>query len=78
MPSRAGVFRRPLLTGAIALSLATPRAGFAEEPAASPVLSWETGEVTVRMYGPHAIGIQYLVSTRDAGVPGQRDRHQQV
>src|SRR2546427_13076358 len=44
MPSRAGVFRRALLTGAIALALATPRAGFAEEPAASPVLSWETGE----------------------------------
>ena len=43
-PSRAGVFRRVLLTGAIALALATPRAGFAEEPAASPVLSWETGE----------------------------------
>ncbi|PYN46925.1 MAG: DUF3943 domain-containing protein [Candidatus Rokuibacteriota bacterium] len=44
MPSRAGGFRKVLLTGAIALALATPRAGFAEEPAASPVLSWETGE----------------------------------
>ena len=44
LPSRAGGFRKVLLTGAIALALATPRAGFAEEPAASPVLSWETGE----------------------------------
>jgi hypothetical protein len=43
-PSRAGIFRRALLTGALALVLATPHAGFAEEPAASPVLSWETGE----------------------------------
>jgi len=44
LPSRAGVFRQVLLTGAIALALATPHAGFAGEPAASPVLSWETGE----------------------------------
>src|SRR5256712_887564 len=43
-PSRAGVFRRALLTGALALALAVPHAGFAEEPATSPVLSWETGE----------------------------------
>src|SRR2546426_2063779 len=43
-PSRAGVFRRALLTGALALALAMPHAGFAEEPATSPVLSWETGD----------------------------------
>src|SRR2546427_5798735 len=43
-PSRAGVFRRALLTGALALALAMPHAGFAEEPATSPVLSWEMGE----------------------------------
>jgi len=33
---------------------------------------------TVRVYGPHAIGVQYLVSKRDAGVPGERDRHQSL
>src|SRR2546428_4838123 len=33
---------------------------------------------TVRVFGPHAIGVQYLVSTRDAGVPGQRDRQQSL
>ncbi len=34
--------------------------------------------VTVRVYGPHAIGLQYLVSTRDARFPDHRDRHQSV
>jgi hypothetical protein len=34
--------------------------------------------VTVRVYGPHAIGLQYVVSTRDARTPGLRDRHQSV
>ena len=31
---------------------------------------------TVRVYGPHGIGVQYLISTRDTSVPGQGDRHQ--
>jgi Domain of unknown function (DUF3943) len=43
-PSCAGAFRRALLIGALALALATPNAGFAGEPAAASVLSWETGE----------------------------------
>ena len=34
--------------------------------------------LTVRVYGPHAIGVQYLVSKRDAGIPGERDRHQSL
>ncbi|TMB85842.1 MAG: hypothetical protein E6J45_14830, partial [Chloroflexi bacterium] len=40
-----GACRRTLLTGALtaALALVTPDAGLAEEPTASPVLSWETG-----------------------------------
>jgi len=34
--------------------------------------------VTVRVHGPHAIGVQWLRSTRDASSPGVRDRHQSV
>jgi hypothetical protein len=34
--------------------------------------------VTVRVYGPHAIGLQYIVSSRDARFPDRRDRHQSV
>lgn len=33
--------------------------------------------VTVRVYGPHALGLSYLVSMRDARLTG-RDRHQSV
>jgi len=43
-PSRAGELRRALLTSVLALILLTPTAGFADEPAAAPVLNWETGE----------------------------------
>ncbi len=34
--------------------------------------------LTVRVYGPHAIGLQYLATTRDARFPDRRDRHQSV
>ncbi len=34
--------------------------------------------LTVRVYGPHALGIQYVVSSRDARFPDLRDRHQSV
>jgi hypothetical protein len=33
---------------------------------------------TVRVFGPHAVGIQWLFSTRDAESRGVRDRHQSV
>jgi hypothetical protein len=33
---------------------------------------------TVRVYGPHGIGVQYLLSTRDTSVQGLGDRHQRV
>lgn len=33
---------------------------------------------TVRVYGPHAIGVQFLRSTRDARFPGLQDRHQSI
>lgn len=42
-PSRAGELRRALLTSALALALATPGTGAADEPAAASELSWETG-----------------------------------
>jgi hypothetical protein len=34
--------------------------------------------LTVRLFGPHALGIQYLVSSRNTGAPDLRDRHQSV
>jgi hypothetical protein len=34
--------------------------------------------LTVRIYGPHALSLGYLVSTRDARVPGGGERHQLV
>jgi hypothetical protein len=34
--------------------------------------------LTVRIYGPHALGIQYLVTNRNTGAPDLRDRHQSV
>ena len=33
---------------------------------------------TVRVWGPHGIGVQYLRSTRDTSVQGLGDRHQRV
>ncbi len=33
---------------------------------------------TVRLWGPHALGVQYLVSSRHFGAPDLRDRHQSV
>lgn len=33
---------------------------------------------TIRVYGPHAIGVQYLVSSRDTATSDSRDRHQSV
>jgi hypothetical protein len=34
--------------------------------------------LTVRLFGPHALGIQFLVSSRNTGAPDLRDRHQSV
>jgi len=34
--------------------------------------------VTLRIYGPHAIGVQYVVTSRDARFSDLRDRHQSV
>lgn len=34
--------------------------------------------LTVRLFGPHAIGLQYLASRRETSAPDLRDRHQSV
>jgi len=34
--------------------------------------------LTVRVFGPHALSLHYVVSARDASVPGGGDRHQSV
>ncbi len=34
--------------------------------------------LTVRVYGPHALSLSYVVSCRDARVAGVGDRHQSV
>ena len=34
--------------------------------------------LTLRLFGPHALGLSYVVSTRDARFPDRRDRHQSV
>jgi len=34
--------------------------------------------LTVRVWGPHALSIGYVVSTRDARIPAGGDRHQSV
>jgi hypothetical protein len=34
--------------------------------------------LTVRLLGPHALSVQYVVSSRDADTAGRRDRHQAV
>lgn len=34
--------------------------------------------LTVRIYGPHALSVGYLISAREAHVPGFGDRHQSV
>jgi uncharacterized protein DUF3943 len=34
--------------------------------------------LTVRVYGPHALSLSYVVSARDARIPGGIDRHQSV
>lgn len=34
--------------------------------------------LTVRIWGPHALGLQFLVSSRNTGAPDLRDRHQSV
>jgi len=37
-----------------------------------------TAGLTIRLFGPHALGLSYVVSTRDARFPDRRDRHQSV
>jgi len=41
------------------------------------VIDRASAALTVRLFGPHALSLSYLISTRDATLTG-RDRHQQV
>jgi len=34
--------------------------------------------LTLRLFGPHALGLSYVVTMRDARFPDRRDRHQSV
>jgi hypothetical protein len=34
--------------------------------------------LTVRIYGPDALSVSYLISAREASIPGDGDRHQWV
>jgi hypothetical protein len=37
-----------------------------------------TVALTVRVYGPHALGLLYIVSSRDASFASRPDRHQSI
>jgi len=37
-----------------------------------------TAGLTLRLFGPHALGLSYVVTMRDARFPDRRDRHQSV
>jgi hypothetical protein len=53
-------------------------AGVSDEDLGRELIARASVGLTVRIFGPHAIGIQYLVSTREAHSAGLRDRHQAV
>jgi Domain of unknown function (DUF3943) len=42
------------------------------------IIARGTAGITVRVFGPHAIGLHYVVSSRDARVRHLDDRHQEV
>jgi hypothetical protein len=42
------------------------------------LISRGTVGLAVRLYGPHALGLQYTVSSRESSSPGVPDRHQSI
>jgi len=42
------------------------------------VISRASAGLVVRLWGPHALGVQYALSTRDAHQSGLPDRHQRI
>jgi hypothetical protein len=52
--------------------------GGGTNPFGRELIDRENVGFTVRIYGPHAIGIQYVVSSRDARFSDLRDRHQTI
>ena len=72
-----------LILGDRAMLEASGREYFAAGPGSidrtgQEIISRGSVGVTVRVHGPHAIGLQWLRSTRDASSPHVRDRHQSV
>jgi hypothetical protein len=83
-----GLLGLRLIFGERAMLEATGREYFVAGTASGPGVSTSSfgheniarGSVglTVRVYGPHAVGLQYVVTSRDARFPDRRDRHQSV
>ncbi|HEU5304474.1 MAG TPA: hypothetical protein VFU40_07515, partial [Gemmatimonadales bacterium] len=53
-------------------------AGAGTSSSGNEIIARGNAGFTLRVYGPHALGIQYTVSTRDARFADLRDRHQSV
>jgi len=53
-------------------------AGIQSERFGQEIIGRGSVGLTVRIWGPHALGLQYLVSKRDTRAPDLRDRHQSV
>lgn len=75
-----GLVALRLILGDRAMLDATGRAYYISdlggtEPGREDIVRWNAG-LTVRVYGRHAAGIQYIASRRDAYYPGRTDTHQ--
>ena len=53
-------------------------AGVSTDDFGGEIVARVNAGLSVRVYGPHAIGLQYVRSSRDARFPDLRDRHQSV
>jgi hypothetical protein len=49
-----------------------------DDPGGSETIGRLNMGFTVRIYGRHALGIQYIASSRDAQYPDRADSHQSV
>ncbi|MBI5843170.1 MAG: DUF3943 domain-containing protein [Deltaproteobacteria bacterium] len=75
-----GLVALRLILGDRAMLDATGRAYYISdlggtEPGRENIVRWNSG-LTVRVYGRHAAGIQYIASSRDAYYPDRTDAHQ--
>ena len=53
-------------------------AGVSDEDFGRELITRASAGLTVRIWGPHAVGIQYLLSSREAHSSGLPTRHQSV